>query len=59
MTKPAAPVAPQSVGIQSPLAPQVEKEKKGGSEASQERFSFNLKEADVRDVLRGLSKQTN
>lgn len=59
MTKPAAPVAPQSVGIQSPLAAQVEKEKKGGSEASQERFSFNLKEADVRDVLRGLSKQTN
>ena len=59
MTKPAATATVQPVGIQSPLVPQVEKEKKASAEASQERFSFNLKDADVRDVLRGLSKQTH
>lgn len=58
-TKPITSVPSRSVGIQSPIAPQVEKEKKVGSEASKERFSFNLKEADIRDILRGISKQTN
>jgi MSHA type pilus biogenesis protein MshL len=58
-TKPPAPAAVQPVEINSPVAPQMEKERKTLMEASVERFSFSLKEADVKDVLRGLSKQTN
>ncbi len=37
----------------------MEKESKTPAESSAERFSFALKEADIKDVLRGLSKQTN
>lgn len=37
----------------------MEKESKTLAESSAERFSFALKEADIKDVLRGLSKQTN
>ncbi|OPX99040.1 MAG: Outer membrane lipoprotein BfpB precursor [Syntrophorhabdus sp. PtaB.Bin006] len=59
LMKPESPGALKPFNIQSPLVPQVEKEKKPDIEASQERFSFSLKEADVKDVLRGLSRQTN
>jgi MSHA biogenesis protein MshL len=58
-TQPSAPAGVQPVEIKSPVAPQMEKEKKALSEVSVERFSFALREADVKDVLRGLSKQTN
>jgi len=58
-TQPPTPAAVQPVDIRSPVAPQVEKEKKVSIDASVERFSFALKEADVKDVLRGLSKQTS
>jgi len=55
---PPAPATIQPVEIKSPVAPQMEKERKAAPENSTERFSFALKEADVKDVLRGLSKQT-
>lgn len=59
-TQPSAPAAAvKPVEIKSPVAPQAEKEKKTLTDPSAERFSFALKEADVKDVLRGLSKQTN
>ncbi|OPY78927.1 MAG: Type IV pilus biogenesis and competence protein PilQ precursor [Syntrophorhabdus sp. PtaU1.Bin153] len=59
LVKPESPETLKPLNIQSPLVPQVEKEKRMDPEASGERFSFSLKEADVKDVLRGLSKQTN
>lgn len=59
VTKTPAPAAVQPVEINSPVVPQLEKETKTMAEASKERFSFTLREADVKDVLRGLSKQTN
>jgi len=58
-TKPPTPAEVQPVEIKSPVVPQMDKEKKTLAEASVDRFSFNLKEADVKDVLRGLSKQTS
>jgi MSHA type pilus biogenesis protein MshL len=58
-TQPPAPAEVKPVDIRSPVVPQMEYEKKALAEASIERFSFTLKEADVKDVLRGLSKQTN
>ena len=58
-TTPSAPIAVKPVEIMSPVVPQVEKESKALAESYAERFSFTLKEADVKDVLRGLSKQTN
>ena len=58
-TTPSAPIAVKPVEIMSPVVPQVEKESKTLAESYAERFSFTLKEADVKDVLRGLSKQTN
>ena len=58
-TNAATPAAVQPVEIKSPVVPQMDKEKKALTEASVDRFSFTLKEADVKDVLRGLSKQTN
>ena len=58
-TNAAAPSAVQPVEIKSPVVPQMDKGKKALTEASVDRFSFTLKEADVKDVLRGLSKQTN
>ncbi len=58
-TNAATPSAVQPVEIKSPVVPQMDKEKKALTEASVDRFSFTLKEADVKDVLRGLSKQTN
>ncbi len=58
-TVPPPPAPIQPVEIKSPVVPQMEKESKTPAESSAERFSFALKEADIKDVLRGLSKQTN
>jgi len=58
-TAPPAPAVIQPVEIKSPVVPQMEKERKTSTESSVERFSFALKEADIKDVLRGLSKQTS
>ncbi len=58
LVKPESPETLKPLNIQSPLVPQVEREKRTDTEASRERFSFSLKEADIKDVLRGLSKQT-
>lgn len=58
-TTPASATSVQPVKIKSPVVPQIEKESKAPTEASAERFSFALKEADIKDVLRGISRQTN
>lgn len=56
MEPPANAIAP--VDIPSPLVPQVEQEKKPGVEPLQEAISLSLREADVKDVLRGIAKET-
>lgn len=58
-TTPQSPSAIQPVDIKSPVVPQMEKESQTIAGPSVERFSFALKEADVKDVLRSLSKQTS
>jgi len=47
------------VDIPSPVVAQLEKEKKIGIEGPKELFSFSLREADVKDVLRGIAKQSS
>ncbi len=47
------------VDIPSPVFPQVEKEKRAELEVPKELFSFSLREADVKDVLRGIAQQSN
>jgi len=54
-----APKLVQPVDIPSPVIPQVEKEKKMGVEGPKELFSFSLREADLKDVLRGVAKQSS
>jgi len=49
----------QPVDIGSPVMPQTEKVKKIEIEGPKEVFSFSLREADIKDVLRAISKQTN
>jgi MSHA type pilus biogenesis protein MshL len=49
----------QPVDIGSPVIPQIENVKKIEIEGPKEVFSFSLREADVKDVLRAISKQTN
>ncbi len=49
----------QPVDIGSPVMPQIESVKKIEIEGPKEVFSFSLREADVKDVLRAISKQTN
>ncbi|MCX5807149.1 MAG: secretin N-terminal domain-containing protein [Proteobacteria bacterium] len=49
----------QPVDIGSPVMPQMEKVKKIEIEGPKEVFSFSLREADIKDVLRAISKQTN
>ncbi|MBA4416321.1 MAG: hypothetical protein C0392_00195 [Syntrophus sp. (in: bacteria)] len=51
--------APGRVDIPSPIGLQSEKEKQITIVASSETFSFSLREADVRDVLRGIAKETH
>jgi MSHA biogenesis protein MshL len=53
------PKVTRSVEIPSPVLPQVEKEKKIEIEGPKELFSFSLRDAEVKDVLRGIAKQTN
>ncbi len=47
------------VDIPSPVFPQVEKEKRAELEVPKELFSFSLREADLKDVLRGIAQQSN
>jgi MSHA biogenesis protein MshL len=54
-----APKLVKPVDIPSPVVAQVEKERKVGIEGPKELFSFSLREADLKDVLRGVSKQSN
>jgi MSHA biogenesis protein MshL len=54
-----APKLVKPVDIPSPVFPQVEQEKKIGIEGPKELFSFSLREADLKDVLRGIAKQSN
>ena len=54
-----APKLVKPVDIPSPVLPQAEKEKKIEIEGPKELFSFSLREADLKDVLRGIAKQTN
>ena len=54
-----SPKLVKPVDIPSPVIPQVEKEKKIGIEGPKELFSFSLREADLKDVLRGIAKQSN
>jgi MSHA biogenesis protein MshL len=49
---------PPSVGIQSPLVPQMEKEKSQPREDMEQSFSFSLRDAEVKDVIRAVAKQT-
>lgn len=58
-TTPPPPSTIQPVDIKSPVVPQMEKEGILRADSSVERFSFTLKEADVKDVLRSLSRQTS
>jgi MSHA type pilus biogenesis protein MshL len=45
--------------IHIPLAPQFEKEKKVQGEEQKQFYSFSFREADLKDVCRAISKQTN
>jgi MSHA type pilus biogenesis protein MshL len=47
------------VEIMSPVMPQMEKAKKIEIEGPKELFSFSLRDADIKDILRAISKQTN
>jgi MSHA biogenesis protein MshL len=47
------------VDIPSPIVPQVEKERSAKLEGPKELFSFSLREADLKDVLRGIAKQSS
>ncbi len=47
------------VEIPIPFVPQMEKEKRVGTEGEKQFYSFSFREADVKDVCRAISKQTN
>ncbi|MCX5816167.1 MAG: secretin N-terminal domain-containing protein [Proteobacteria bacterium] len=49
----------QSLDIASPVSASVEQEKKIEIIKPKELYSFSLREADVKDVLRAIAKQTN
>ncbi|HON85940.1 MAG TPA: secretin N-terminal domain-containing protein [Syntrophorhabdaceae bacterium] len=49
---------PKPVDISSPVIPQLEKAKVMEAEKPKELFTFSLREADIKDVLRAISKQT-
>ena len=55
--KPKAATKP--VDIPSPVSFQMEKSKATESARPQDYFSFSLREADVKDILRAIAKQTN
>jgi MSHA biogenesis protein MshL len=54
-----APPPAGPVSLQSPTAPQMEKERKIEVHGRGELFSFSLRDAEVKDVLRAISKQTD
>jgi MSHA type pilus biogenesis protein MshL len=51
--------AEKPVDIPSPVSFQMDKSKAPDSARSQDYFSFSLREADVKDILRAIAKQTN
>jgi len=51
--------ATKPVDIPSPVSFQMEKSKATESARPQDYFSFSLREADVKDILRAIAKQTN
>lgn len=51
------PVRPPD--IPSPVSFQIEKEKRIEIQKQEEPFSFSLREADVKDILRAIGKQAN
>ncbi len=51
--------AAKPVDIPSPVSFQMEKSKATESARPQDYFSFSLREADVKDILRAIAKQTN
>jgi MSHA biogenesis protein MshL len=53
------PVIPWPVEIPSPVMVQPEREKKVDKANTREQFSFSLREADVKDVLRAVAKQAD
>lgn len=53
------PTLTRPVGIPSPVAPQVEKERKVPKDTTKEILSLSLREADIKDVLRAIGRQTN
>jgi MSHA biogenesis protein MshL len=53
------PSVMRPVEILSPVMPQIEKAKKIEIEGPKELFSFSLRDADIKDILRAISKQTN
>ncbi|OPY79702.1 MAG: Type IV pilus biogenesis and competence protein PilQ precursor [Syntrophorhabdus sp. PtaU1.Bin058] len=54
-----AKAAAKPVDIPSPVSFQMEKAKAPDSTGPQDYFSFSLREADVKDILRAIAKQTN
>ncbi len=62
MEKPEVAKVPKTLSqpaIPSPTAYQVEVEKKADAIGLEEYYTFSLREADVKDVLRGIAKETN
>jgi MSHA biogenesis protein MshL len=53
------PTISRPTEIPSPVAPQVEKEQKAPKDTTREMLSFSLREADIKDVLRAIARQTN
>ena len=47
------------VDIPSPVSPQVEKERRVPKDTTKEILTFSLREADIKDVLRAIARQTN
>lgn len=53
------PTAVGPTAIPSPVSPSVEKEKRADTTRAKEVYSFSLREADVKDILRAIAKQAN
>lgn len=53
------PMMTRPVNIPSPVVPQVEKDRKVPKNTTREILSFSLREADIKDVLRAIARQTD
>lgn len=53
------PKITRPVDIPSPVAPQMEKERKTPKDTTKDILSLSLREADIKDVLRAIGRQTN